>query len=122
MLLVASFVEVVLGTKYSVSLIVIALVQAAAAKRYSRCSATVVGRSGVTILSALSVGIVHTAVLLLSGILVLQPARHHRHHLRGRSARWRRQSARRKCIALYRKSGVLSRCMPTRKEHNGENA
>ena len=63
-LLVASFVEVVLGTKYSVSLIVIALVQAAAAEavfalfRYRRWTL------GVTILSALSVGIVYNFYLL----------------------------------------------------------
>ena len=53
-LLVASFVEVVLGTKYSVSLVVIALLQAAAAEavfalfRYRRWTL------GVTILSATS--------------------------------------------------------------------
>ena len=53
-LLVASFVEVVLGTKYSVSLVVIALLQAAAAEavfalfRYRRWTL------GVTILSALA--------------------------------------------------------------------
>ena len=55
-LLVASFVEVVLGTKYSVSLVVIALLQAAAAEavfalfRYRRWTL------GVTILSALAIG------------------------------------------------------------------
>ena len=54
-LLVASFVEVVLGTKYSVSLVVIALLQAAAAEavfalfRYRRWTL------GVTILSALAI-------------------------------------------------------------------
>ena len=55
-LLVASFVEVVLGTKYSVSLVVIALVQALAAEtvfalfRYRRWTL------GVTLLAALAVG------------------------------------------------------------------
>ena len=64
-LLVASFVEVVLGTKYSVSLVVIAFVQALAAEtvfalfRYRRWT-----------------------LLLLPGVLVLQPARTHRHRMR----------------------------------------
>lgn len=63
-LLVASFVEVVLGTKYSVSLVVIALLQAAAAEavfalfRYRRWTL------GVTILSALAIGIVYNFYLL----------------------------------------------------------
>ena len=58
-LLVASFVEVVLGTKYSVSLVVIAFVQALAAEtvfalfRYRRWTL------GVTLLAALAVGIVY---------------------------------------------------------------
>ena len=62
--LVASFVEVVLGTKYSVSLVVIALLQAAAAEavfalfRYRRWTL------GVTILSALAIGIVYNFYLL----------------------------------------------------------
>ena len=63
-LLVASFVEVVLGTKYSVSLVVIALVQALAAEtvlalfRYRRWTL------GVTLLAALAVGIVYNFYLL----------------------------------------------------------
>ena len=63
-LLVASFIEVVLGTKYSVSLVVIALVQAAAAEavfalfRYRRWTL------GVTILAALAVGVVYNFYLL----------------------------------------------------------
>ena len=63
-LLVASFVEVVLGTKYSVSLVVIALVQALAAEavfavfRYRRWTL------GVTLLSAVAVGIVYNFYLL----------------------------------------------------------
>ena len=63
-LLVASFVEVVLGTKYSVSLVVIALVQALAAEtvfalfRYRRWT------PGVTLLAALAVGIVYNFYLL----------------------------------------------------------
>ena len=84
-LLVASFVEVVLGTKYSVSLVVIALVQALAAEtvlalfRYRRWTL------GVTLLAAR--GGRHrlqllSAVLLLPGVLVLQPARTHRHRMR----------------------------------------
>ena len=63
-LLVASFVEVVLGTKYSVSLVVIALVQALAAEtvfalfRYRRWTL------GITLLAALAVGIVYNFYLL----------------------------------------------------------
>ena len=63
-LLVASFVEVVLGTKYSVSLVVIAFVQALAAEtvfalfRYRRWTL------GVTLLAALAVGIVYNFYLL----------------------------------------------------------
>ena len=63
-LLVASFVEVVLGTKYSVSLVVIALVQALAAEavfavfRYRRWTL------GVTLLSAVAIGIVYNFYLL----------------------------------------------------------
>lgn len=84
-LLVASFVEVVLGTKYSVSLVVIALVQALARRN---------GVRGVPLppLDAWR----HIAVirgdwhriqllpvaLLLPGVLVLQPARTHRHRMR----------------------------------------
>lgn len=61
---VASFVEVVLGTKYSVSLVVIAFVQALAAEtvfalfRYRRWTL------GVTLLAALAVGIVYNFYLL----------------------------------------------------------
>ena len=84
-LLVASFVEVVLGTKYSVSLVVIALVQALAAEtvfavfRYRRWTL------GVTLLAAR--GGRHRiqllpVVLLLPGVFVLQPARTHRHGMR----------------------------------------
>ena len=64
MLLVASFVEVVLGTKYSVSLVVIALVQALAAEtvfalfRYRRWTL------GVTLLSSVAIGIVYNFYLL----------------------------------------------------------
>lgn len=63
-LLVASFVEVVLGTKYSVSLVVIALVQALAAEtvfavfRYRRWTL------GVTLLSSVAIGIVYNFYLL----------------------------------------------------------
>lgn len=63
-LLVASFIEVVLGTKYSVSLVVIALVQAVAAEavfalfRYRRWTL------GVTLLSAMAIGIVYNFYLL----------------------------------------------------------
>ena len=63
-LLVASFVEVVLGTKYSVSLVVIALVQALAAEavyalfRYRRWTL------GVTLLSAMAIGVVYNFYLL----------------------------------------------------------
>lgn len=63
-LLVASFIEVVLGTKYSVSLVVIALVQAVAAEavfalfRYRRWTL------GVTLLSAAAIGIVYNFYLL----------------------------------------------------------
>ena len=65
-LLVASFVEVVLGTKYSVSLVVIALVQALAAEtvfavfRYRRWTL------GVTLLSSVAIGIVYNFYLLFS--------------------------------------------------------
>ena len=58
------FIEVVLGTKYSVSLVVIALVQAAAAEavfalfRYRRWTL------GVTILAALAIGVVYNFYLL----------------------------------------------------------
>ena len=84
-LLVASFVEVVLGTKYSVSLVVIALVQALAAEtvfalfRYRRWT------PGVTLLSSVAIGIriqLLPVVLLLPGVFVLQPARTHRHGMR----------------------------------------
>ena len=63
-LLVASFIEVVLGTKYSVSLVVIALVQAVAAEavfalfRYCRWTL------GVTLLSSMAIGIVYNFYLL----------------------------------------------------------
>lgn len=84
-LLVASFVEVVLGTKYSVSLVVIALVQALAAEavfavfRYRRWTL------GVTLLSAVAIGIciqLLPVVLLLPGVFVLQSAWTHRHGMR----------------------------------------
>lgn len=84
-LLVASFVEVVLGTKYSVSLVVIALVQALAAEtvfalfRYRRWTL------GVTLLSSVAIGIVYNFYLLFfyyQAFFVLQPARTHRHRMR----------------------------------------
>ena len=124
-LLVASFVEVVLGTKYSVSLMVIALVQAAAAEavfalfHYRRWTL------GVTILSALSVGIVYNFYLLffyyqafsffsprgiISTICELLSA-----VAFAGFGSWGMYCA-------LRKSGVLSRFASSHKEHNEENA
>ena len=84
-LLVASFVEVVLGTKYSVSLVVIALVQALAAEavfavfRYRRWTL------GVTLLSAVAIGIVYNFYLLFfyyQAFSFFSPRGIHRHGMR----------------------------------------
>ena len=111
-LLVASFVEVVLGTKYSVSLVVIALLQAAAAEavfalfRYRRWTL------GVTILlffyyQAFTFfsprGIIGTICELLSAVAFAG------------FGSWGMYCA-------LRKSGVLSRFASSHKEHNEENA
>ena len=109
-LLVASFVEVVLGTKYSVSLVVIALLQAAA---------------GVTILSALAIGIVYNFYLLFfyyqaftffspRGIIGTICELLSAVAFAGFGS-WGMYCA-------LRKSGVLSRFASSHKEHNEENA
>ena len=124
-LLVASFVEVVLGTKYSVSLVVIALLQAAAAEavfalfRYRRWTL------GVTILSALAIGIVYNFYLLFfyyqaftffspRGIIGTICELLSAVAFAGFGS-WGMYCA-------LRKSGVLSRFASSHKEHNEENA
>jgi energy-coupling factor transport system substrate-specific component len=121
-LLVASFVEVVLGTKYSVSLVVIALLQAAAVFalfRYRRWTL------GVTILSALAIGIVYNFYLLFfyyqaftffspRGIIGTICELLSAVAFAGFGS-WGMYCA-------LRKSGVLSRFASSHKEHNEENA
>lgn len=123
-LLVASFVEVVLGTKYSVSLVIIALLQAAAAEavfalfRYRRWTL------GVTILSALAIGIVYNFYLLFfyyqaftffspRGIIGTICELLSAVAFAGFGS-WGMYCA-------LRKSGVLSRFASSHKEHNEEN-
>ena len=117
--------RVVLGTKYSVSLVVIALLQAAAAEavfalfRYRRWTL------GVTILSALAIGIVYNFYLLFfyyqaftffspRGIIGTICELLSAVAFAGFGS-WGMYCA-------LRKSGVLSRFASSHKEHNEENA
>ena len=131
-LLVASFVEVVLGTKYSVSLVVIALLQAPTAVWRAAAAEAVFAlfryrrwTLGVTILSALAIGIVYNFYLLFfyyQAFTFFSP--------RGiigticellSAVAFAGFGSWGMYCALH-KSGVLSRFASSHKEHNEENA
>ena len=90
-LLVASFVEVVLGTKYSVSLVVIALSGSDRARAGARRRNGVRGVPLPPLDAWRHIAVIRgdrhriqllPVVLLLPGVFVLQPARTHRHRMR----------------------------------------